>query len=256
MKKQIGLLVLSIVFLYPGIFAQVNTAFEPECELPFKSIAVKRTIDDVCGVKGKGTTQNKAANELQNAAKNNFCATGTASTVKVADLVALHKKVKAEGITFGNYQAVPADRGGLQALGEGTKVKFTGYINEVKYANVSTGEGVNCKELRAENNDIHMELTARKTETNKCKRISAEISPHYRPDSWNVEKLKDVKEAGLKIRLTGQLFFDASHTSCADSLNDGYRASSWEIHPVYRIEIYVNSQWVDLHEWSFPGEDD
>jgi len=163
--------------------------------------------------------------------------------------------VKANGITYGNYQSVPADRSGLKALGEGTRVYFTGYINDVKYSNVDGGEGVNCKQNGQQNNDIHMELAKKKNETSKCKRISAEISPHFRPDDWNVDKLKQVKKAELKVRITGQLFFDASHISCVDN-PDGTRASSWEIHPIYRIEVFINSQWKDLNEVNFPDEDE
>jgi hypothetical protein len=253
--KTLILLACQFILVYELSFAQPGQPFVPGCELPFQSIAVKRSIDDNCGVHGTGTSSNTAANQLQNSVKNNFCATGTVWNITPTGLKKLHQKVKANGITFGNYQSVPADRSGLQALGEGTRVSFTGYINDVKYANVSSGEGVNCKETGAANNDIHIELAKKKNETIKCKRISAEISPHFRPDEWNVEKLKEVEKAELKIRITGQLFFDASHTSCADN-PDGTRASSWEIHPVYRVEVFINSQWKDLHEVSFPGEDD
>lgn len=240
-----------LVFLF-GLFevlSQDNTEFEAGCRLPFYSIAKKRNIDDKCGIEGTGTSRNTDANKLQNAAKNNFCATGRTRDMRVRDFVDLHKKVKNAGISYGNYLAVPKNRSGLQNLGEGNRVRFTGYINHVKYANVSTGESVNCKEKRAWNNDIHIELTERKYTRNKCKRISAEVSPHYRPDAWNVTKLGKVEDYKMKIRLTGHLFFDASHVSCPDHSGDGYRASSWEIHPVYRIEVLVDDQWKDIHEW-------
>jgi hypothetical protein len=257
LSKTIGLISVFVLLLFHTSQAQQNQQFAPGCPLPFADIAVERDIDDECGIKGEGTKKNTAANELQNMAKNNFCATGTVRDVTVKSLVSLNRKVKDAGITYGTYLNVPADRDGLQSLGEGTRARFIGYINHVKYANESTGEGVNCKALRAENNDIHMELTIKKNETNKCKRISAEISPHFRPDAWNVPKLREVQELGMKIRITGQLFFDASHTSCADASNGGgYRASSWEIHPVYRIEVYLDGEWVDLHDISFPSEDE
>ena len=254
MKKQ-SLLLCLFTLMCRFAYAQPGMPFVAPCQLPFQPIAVQHNIDNVCGTKGQGTSNNTAANELQNSVKNNFCATGTVRSVNVTSLKTLHQSVKAHGITFGNYKSVPADRSGLQALGEGTQVSYTGYINDVKYANVSSGEGVNCKETGNQNNDIHIELAYKKNETSKCKRVSAEISPHFRPDDWSVEKLKEVKNALLKVRLTGQLFFDASHTSCADN-PDGTRASSWEIHPVYRVEVYVNGQWKDLHEINFPDEDE
>jgi hypothetical protein len=170
MKKQ-NLFTCLFTFVCSLSYAQPGMPFVPPCELPFNSIAVQRNIDSVCGIKGTGTSNNTAANELQNSVKNNFCATGAVKSVSVTSLKALHQSVKANGITFGNYLAVPADRSGLQALGEGTRVNYTGYINDVKYANVSNGEGVNCKETGALNNDIHIELAYKKAETNKCKRI-------------------------------------------------------------------------------------
>ena len=256
MKNLKLLLAFALIFVYQFTQAQPGVAFEPGCALPFQSIAIKRPIDDACGIKGTGTSNNTAANELQNSVKNNFCATGAATSVTVTKLKELHMQVKANGITYGNYLAVPADRSGLRALGEGTVVSYTGYINAVKYSNVGTGETVNCKRTTAEDNDIHIELAYKKNETVKCKRISAEISPHYRPLDWTVDKLKEVKSSSLRIRLTGQLFFDASHTACADNNPDGHRASSWEIHPVYRIEVYMNSTWTNLHETNFPDEDE
>jgi hypothetical protein len=254
MKKQLFFTCFFIT-INALLYAQPGQPFVPGCALPFQSIAVRRAIDDNCGIQGKGTTGNTAANQLQNAAKNNFCATGTVKNVTVTDLKKLHQKVIDNGIPFGNFQKVPADRSGLKALGEGTLVSFTGYINDVKYSNVDSGEGVNCKETDEKNNDIHIELAKKKNETNKCKRVSAEISPHFRPDDWNVDKLKAVKKAMLKIRITGQLFFDASHTACVDNPS-GSRASSWEIHPAYRIEVFVNNQWKDLNEVNFPDEDE
>jgi hypothetical protein len=45
-----------------------------------------------------------------------------------------------------------------------------------------------------------------------------------------------------QVRITGQLFFDGSHhpKPCSGSLantGDPVRATSWEIHPIYSIEI-------------------
>ena len=58
----------------------------------------------------------------------------------------------------------------------------------------------------------------------------------------------------LQLRLTGQLFYDASHKPCVFSggkiveRHSPERRSIWEIHPIYRIEVYdaVRRQWLDL----------
>jgi hypothetical protein len=66
------------------------------------------------------------------------------------------------------------------------------------------------------------------------------------------------------VRLAGQLFFDASHFPCnGDEPHPGEslkRASLWEIHPVYSIDVCSTrtrvdcpvgdeAAWVPLDEW-------
>jgi len=70
MKKYFLACIFSLSYIL--CFAQSGQPFVPGCELPFQSIAVRRTVDDSCGIQGKGTSGNTAANLLQNAAKNNF----------------------------------------------------------------------------------------------------------------------------------------------------------------------------------------
>ncbi|MEO6323039.1 MAG: hypothetical protein ABIT01_08170 [Thermoanaerobaculia bacterium] len=63
------------------------------------------------------------------------------------------------------------------------------------------------------------------------------------------------------VRLTGPLTFDGSHKPCtADKVSSPPRASLWEIHPVYAIEVCTkrtlasckvddDSKWVTLEAW-------
>jgi hypothetical protein len=43
--------------------------------------------------------------------------------------------------------------------------------------------------------------------------------------------------AGQVVRVTGQLFFDGSHSPCAGGKGSPKRASLWEIHPVYALDV-------------------
>jgi len=88
---------------------------------------------------------------------------------------------------------------------------------------------VNCKGKTEVSNDVHIAFGA-KANTQECSSVTAEITPHYRPASWNeighYEKWssslkKYVPDPALAARLTGhpyrvtgQLFFDASHHVC------------------------------------------
>ena len=102
-----------------------HTTFTPACSAPTYPSPppkVKPGIDSQCGLQGSGGEE---AN--QNAAKNNFCATGTPTDMTIDDFTNLQTQVNNDpSIPFGNtsengHPKGPAvDRTPLQALGEGS----------------------------------------------------------------------------------------------------------------------------------------
>jgi hypothetical protein len=238
------------------------------CQLPFAAISVQHPIDSSCTVAGKSTSP--APTKLQNTAKNNFCATGSPQTFTPQQLVDLQTKTK---IPTGQEKE-PTTRSAAEALGEGKLVRIVAFIIEAHYADLGTGESVNCALPTEEGNDIHIALGATAA-TPECSSVTAEISPHGRPTSWsnighfqafdNTTK-KNVINAALKARLqaqpfrfTGQLFFDASHEPCPCGTScDPQRSSDWEIHPVYNIEACKSgtkciegqdADWIAFDSW-------
>lgn len=187
---------------------------------------------------------------------------------------------------------LPSDRAQLKDLattkagapvGEGTVVvleaKVLGsHYSNTKYNHYSNGSGqgesVNCKGVPSlkgsseiDRNDIHIELVAPGV-TDHCLSVTAEISPHFRPASWrrfhnmksggpgdnvNVEA-KSVNFSKLKmVRLTGPLFYDASHEPCSPGHTNvsPKRRSLWEIHPVYELEVQtLSGQWMSFEDWA------
>jgi hypothetical protein len=128
-------------------------------------------------------------------------------------------------------------------MGEGSAVRFTGYIMDAHYSDVSMGESVNCRVPGIEANDIHVKLVSKVDEVDPCQSITAEISPHMRPAKWEVSNLEPLAQQRVLVRIGGQLMYDASHRPCSA----GYRAppqrlSNWEIHPVYSIEVCRTAQ--------------
>jgi hypothetical protein len=99
--------------------------------------------------------------------------------------------------------------------------------------------------------------TARTTSTSpsarrwvlSCESIAAEIIPHFRPDRWtplaalngtNAQTMIQEARLDRPVRFTGQLMFDASHAPCTNGTppsNAPARSSSWEVHPVYAIDV-------------------
>src|SRR6185503_18630762 len=105
------------------------------------------------------------------------------------------------------------------------------------------------------------------------RRLTAEMSPHYRPLIWErfdtdprtashvdneirdiagVHRLQGkpgIKElVGQRVRIYGHLFFDDVHRPCRCTPCN--RLSTWEVHPVYGIDVEENGQWVPFHEWA------
>jgi hypothetical protein len=132
-----------------------------------------------------------------------------------------------------------------------------------------------------EGNDVHVALGPT-PDTQECASVTAEISPHNRPDSWNeighyekfnsrtrmyvVDPAMATRLKSHSYRITGQLFLDTSHKVCACGINcsgDPSRASDWEIHPITNIEVCkadvgsdaancdVNkdADWTSFHSW-------
>jgi len=134
-------------------------------------------------------------------------------------------------------------------------VRYTGFIYELHAADVTGGESVNCNQDGAEANDIHIAFVANSTDA-ECSSITAEMSPHFRPQAWVASsmarklalflepepgKWEANPTAGERLsRVTGQLIFDAAHKPCANGRpikGDPARASDWEVHPVYAMEV-------------------
>ena len=220
-------------------------------------------IDYLCG--NTGCFKN-AANDQQNAQKNNFCASVNQITpVTLQTFSALNDASNKEpSIPKGEP---PASRARLaeiisvapgKKLGEGQVVSFVGYVLDARHSNVDkdnplaagNGESVQCNLLGCAYNDIHITLAEDADEKKLCNTIVAEIIPHYRPPAWDLFDSPDYVRFFKKhpVKITGQLFFDGSHVPCTaegkaglnparDNAKDFERLALWEIHPIYAIEV-------------------
>jgi hypothetical protein len=266
-------LFLGIMLLVSGA-ALAQTSFPDHCPggspLPFAAIEVKHPIDSTCSI--EGTTTAPANSHTQNKVKSNFCAAapgGQPETVTPQKLVDLQAHTKIHS----GFKLEPSDRKPLQDLGEGKVVRMKAFLIEAHYADLGAGESANCNGKKEPDNDIHIAFGS-KADSQECESVSAEIIPHYRPASWseighfetyNSAARKYIPNAAMASRLqahsyriTGQLFFDASHAPCPCSKAcNPIRASVWEIHPVYSIEVCKgttcdennDSDWIAFDTW-------
>jgi hypothetical protein len=253
----------------PGSACTRHDAFPQSCN-PFGSQATVHPIDSLCGVSGDADT---TAGQAQDAVKNNLCATGSAHVLTITMLKTLQQAVDGTGLKYGNPHGNPPLPGPPEqrppffqmpepeGFREGDLVSFVGYIVDTKEGDPET---VNCHCNGQEFNDVHVTLadhalhlksipagsspaTRKRIEASNDSKLctaayTAEVVPHRRPDSMQktgLDKLKDKKI----VKITGQLFFDASHLPCQDGKRgqaDPARLTSWEIHPVYEIQICKN----------------
>jgi len=248
--------------------------FAPACDMPFPMPVEAQGIDRTCGPDGSNKASNTGAakalspeNRAQNQAKNNLCATGSPLTLALADFKQLQKAVDDDSaIEYGSPGKLPADRNALKGMvkmgskkvGEGTLVRYVGYVNHPRNSNVSGGETVNCKQTGKDNNDIHVDILQAPMEP-VCRSVTVEIIPHFRPGVYSVDVLTQFKERPM--RFTGQLFFDGAHRPCKNDTDTvkPSRTAVWEIHPVYAIDVCksdklaqckadVEANWVPLHQ--------
>lgn len=248
--------------------------FKPPCKFPFDSIkSTGLAVDAKCTLDGNGGDD--TAKVLENHAKNNFCATGEPVPITYDDLKNLQAFADANGLKRGLKTSRDSlinifDSAGGDKIGEGTLVQFVTFLLGAHHSNVGKGKGenVNCKMTERDDNDIHIELTMERSveEPDPCDSVTAEMSPHFRPEEWN--RLVELDKFDRPVRVTGPLFYDNSHAPCHDGVRPNpKRVSVWEIHPVYQFEICKakakdlkacnvkdNSVWVGLDEWFSSGD--
>ena len=267
-------------------------------DVPFAKIATAHDIDRSCPNTGKKDNnpyhyaQNAAKNNFT--AKGDPIAVAFPDfdrLQQITDQKIATGEVKLEG-------KYPADRTQLHDLikigekqaGEGTIVSLEAYIFNAGYVNTKFnldqegngrhGEAVDCDNPELDWNDMHIALCeTTEATTEECLTVTAEISPHYRPAIWSrfhdgqnalveavipgllkqkvVQNRIDGAEP-IKVRLTGPLFYDASHQPCRFKSSEiverhgPNRRSIWEIHPIYRIEVFDSKtkNWMDFDHWA------
>jgi len=242
--------------------------FAPGCTLPHDDVHEVHAVDKSCRAEGD-TPNSEPAHQAQNVAKNHFCAAGVPFTMMYQMFVDLQREAERQHIPHGrrgSTELLPQDRGvlknflkvGNRTLGEGDLVRYVAFMSNPRFSNVGKGESVNCHGPRDEDNDIHIDLIRDPSEV-ACVSVTAEMSPHYRPAIWDARVLQQITDR--PVRVTGQLFFDASHTPCKgpnDTKTNPKRVSVWEIHPVYHFEVCKlktlercaandDSKWDHLH---------
>lgn len=165
----------------------------------------------------------------------------------------------------------------LTNLDEGKQVRVVGYLLRAKLE--LSGESCNCYLRTEAETDNHLVLVTKDTvrkfpipknsnwdtvnaifHQREWESITAEFTPRVRranhPNftSETMEALiKNAPAQALLVRVTGQLLFDSEHFK----INPLHRVTSWEIHPIFRLEYCPKSKtcsptgdanWIDVDQ--------
>jgi hypothetical protein len=224
--------------------------FNPGCRMPFQSDPVP-AIDSECRIQGSGSTADKIA---ESETKNDFCApTSNVVPISYQTFIDLQNKTSFRRSADRSPLGKILTENGV-SIGEGKYVEYVGYLLHAQYSNRSKGEAVNCNIPGEETNDIHIQMVKDPSDDDACDSVTAEMSPHFRPESWTPDKLNSVQNR--LIRLRGPLFYDGSHAPCHDNKRPNpQRISVWEIHPLYSVDVCKEKSktcqdWISLDEWN------
>ena len=276
-----------------------DTSGQPACTIADSELWATRPIDSSsCDADGAGDAAHQAQNRAKNnLCAGGFLTAAPDDPALATQLTFRRLQAAADDIRDEHdlgVQTVPEDRAIFEgdvhtttegdALGEGSLVRYVGFLLEGHFSGT---EGVNCNRTTQENFDIHLAFSNTKPslsiskaagEALECRSVTAEIIPRRRPEAWTLlgsmkknstdglrAALGKIDAHGLRrpLRVTGQLFFDGSHQACSGGARVGgnpARASNWEIHPVYAIDVceFVTaskckwddeSVWTPLHRW-------
>ena len=122
-------------------------------------------------------------------------------------------------------------------------VRVTGFLShKINVENTGSGESTNCHLTGLDEVDWHIYLT-----NSSAQQISdaiiVETTPRTRPQhKWTTAMLTPLVDSQTQVRISGWLMYDSEHINVIGT----QRATVWEVHPITKIEVQNNGQWIDL----------
>jgi len=122
-------------------------------------------------------------------------------------------------------------------------VRVVGFLShKINVENSGKGESTNCHLTGSNEVDWHIYLTDSPAQQINSA-IIVETTPRTRPQhKWSTSMLAPLVDSQTQVRISGWLMFDTEHVNVIGT----QRATVWEVHPITKIEVQNNGQWVDL----------
>jgi len=143
-------------------------------------------------------------------------------------------------IGWNDLKSLPSNR---VADFQGAPVMVVGFLSH--HVQVETGgESTNCHLHSPDQVDWHMYLTNAAAQ-GIADAVIVETTPRTRPaHKWTTATVGSVVDTATQVRISGWLMYDIEHVNVIGK----QRATVWEVHPITRIEVQRNGQWVDLDQ--------
>jgi hypothetical protein len=126
---------------------------------------------------------------------------------------------------------------------QGIAVSVVGYLAALKPQNHGSGESTNCHFTNSEEVDWHVALVENAGDAESTS-IVVETTPRVRKQhpTWTPGALTPWVKSDAPVRISGWVMMDPEHRAHLGR----YRSTLWEVHPIMKIEVFQDGQWVDL----------
>lgn len=128
---------------------------------------------------------------------------------------------------------------------EGVAVSVVGYLVAIKVEDTGSGESTNCHLTNPTEVDWHMPLVEHPGDA-EASSIVVETTPRVRQmhSKWTPSALAPWVKSADPVRISGWTLLDPEHRAHLGK----YRSTLWEIHPITRIEVFHDGQWVNADD--------
>ena len=126
---------------------------------------------------------------------------------------------------------------------QGIAVSVVGYLTAIKVQSGGSGESTNCHFTNAEEVDWHMPLVEQQGNPESTA-IVVETTPRVRKqhNKWTPSALASWVKSAAPVRISGWTLLDPEHRGHLGK----YRSTLWEIHPITKLEVFKDGQWMDV----------
>ncbi|HMF56722.1 MAG TPA: hypothetical protein VK619_10300, partial [Pyrinomonadaceae bacterium] len=124
---------------------------------------------------------------------------------------------------------------------EGTPVAIEGYLAG---AREEGPESPNCHGADDLFRDFHVWLV-KTAGDDRSNSIVVEVTPPVRAHhaSWRTDVLGQIVKKKQRVRISGWMMLDPEHPDQVGKT----RGTIWEVHPIMKIEVNQNGNWIDMN---------